>query len=93
MTAAEAMACGIPVITTNVAGVSALMDEQREALITSVNNPLLLAQKIEQLLFQPDVRHDLRDALRENVENLTWETTADALIQIYQQVTALQANV
>ena len=77
MTAAEAMACGVPVITTNVAGVSTLMDDQREALITSVNNPLLLAQKIEQLLFQPDVRQKLRGALRENVENLTWETTAE----------------
>ncbi|MEO8392264.1 MAG: glycosyltransferase [Chloroflexota bacterium] len=93
MTAAEAMACGIPVITTNVAGVSALMDDQREALITSVNNPLLLAQKIEQLLFQPEVRQELRSALRENVENLTWDTTADALIEIYQQLTLVQSSV
>jgi D-inositol-3-phosphate glycosyltransferase len=92
MTAAEAMACGVPVITTNVAGVSTLMDEQREALITSVNNPLLLAQKIEQLLFRPEVRQELRRSLRENVENLTWETTADALIAIYQQLTALQLS-
>ncbi len=92
MTAAEAMACGVPVITTNVAGVSTLMDDQRDALITSVNNPLLLAQKIEQLLLRPEVRQELRDSLRENVENLTWDTTADALIAIYQQVTALQMS-
>ena len=90
MTAAEAMACGVPVVTTNVAGVSTLMDDQREALITSVSNPLLLAQKIEQLLFQPEVRQKLRGALRENVENLTWDRTADALICIYQQLTNLQ---
>jgi D-inositol-3-phosphate glycosyltransferase len=83
MTAAEAMACGVPVITTNVAGVSMLMDDQRDALITSVNNPLLLAEKIEQLLFQPDVRETLREALRDNVERLTWDTTADALIDLY----------
>lgn len=90
MTAAEAMSCGVPVITTNVAGVSMLMDDQREALITSVNNPLLLSQKIEQLLFQPEIRETLRGELRENVENLTWETTADTLIGIYQQLTVLQ---
>jgi glycosyltransferase involved in cell wall biosynthesis len=77
------MACGVPVITTNVAGVSMLMDDQRDALITSVNNPLLLAEKIEQLLFQPDVRETLREALRDNVERLTWDTTADALIDLY----------
>ena len=93
MTAAEAMACGVPVITTNVAGVSTLMDDQRDALITSVNNPLLLAQKIEQLLFQPDVRQELRSALRENVENLTWDTTADALIEIYDQLTIVPSSV
>jgi D-inositol-3-phosphate glycosyltransferase len=92
MTAAEAMACGVPVITTNVAGVSMLMDEQRDALITSANNPLLLAQKIEQLLFQPEVRKALRGELRENVENLTWETTADALIDIYNQLTVPQST-
>jgi D-inositol-3-phosphate glycosyltransferase len=90
MTAAEAMACGVPVVTTNVAGVSTLMDDQHEALITSVSNPLLLAQKIEQLLFQPEVRQKLSDELRQNVENLTWDTTADALICIYQQLTTLQ---
>ena len=86
MTAAEAMACGVPVITTNVAGVSTLMDDQRESLILSVNNPLLLAQKIEQLLYQPNVRQKLCGALRENVKNVTWETTADALIDIYKRL-------
>jgi D-inositol-3-phosphate glycosyltransferase len=92
MTAAEAMACGIPVITSNVAGVSTLMDDQREALIMSVNNPLLLSQKIEQLLFQPEVRQKLRGALRENVGNLTWDATADALIDIYQNLVTLQPS-
>ena len=92
MTAVEAMACGIPVITTNVAGVSMLMDDQREALITSANNPLLLAQKIEQLLFQPDVRQELRVTLRENVEALSWDTTADGVIGIYNRLTASQPS-
>ncbi|HVU10666.1 MAG TPA: glycosyltransferase [Phototrophicaceae bacterium] len=93
MTAAEAMACGVPVITTNVAGVSTLMDDQRDALITSVSNPLGLAQKIEQLLLQPDVRRDLRSALRDNVKNLTWDAAADGAIDIYQQLTVLQSCV
>mgnify|MGYP005841579295 CR=1 FL=1 len=92
MTAAEAMACGVPVITTNVAGVSMLMDDQREALITSANNPLLLADKIEQLLFQPEMRQALRGELRENVENLTWETTADAIIDIYNHLIVPQSS-
>lgn len=92
MTAAEAMACGVPVITTNVAGVSMLMDDQREALITSANNPLLLAQKIEQLLLQPEMRQSLRDELRENVETLTWETTADAIIDIYNHLIVPQSS-
>lgn len=87
MTAAEAMACGVPVITTNVAGVSTLMDDQLEALILSVNNPLLLAQKIEQLLYQPNVRQKLCGALRANVKNVTWDNTADALIEIYKRLT------
>src|SRR5260221_172556 len=50
MAAAEAMACGTPVIMTNVTGISRLLDEKHTGLVTTVNNPLLLASQIEHVL-------------------------------------------
>ena len=50
ITAVEAMACGTPVITTDVTGVSRLIDKKHSNLITSANNPIGLARRISALL-------------------------------------------
>lgn len=73
MVAAEAMACGTPVITTNVTGISKLVDERRAALITSVNNPLLLANQITTLLTNKDLYRQASKNGLENVKDLHWD--------------------
>lgn len=87
MAALEAMSCGVPVITTNAAGISSLIDERHDALITSVNNPLLLANQIEYFLKTPQKRDTLGAQLRENVSDLTWESVATGVSAVYDQVT------
>ncbi|MEK7592279.1 MAG: glycosyltransferase, partial [Patescibacteria group bacterium] len=47
MVALEAMACGVPVIMTNVSGITGILDEKHTSLVTSAQNPLLLASQIE----------------------------------------------
>lgn len=86
MAAAEAMACGTPVITTNVAGISSLIAEKYELLLTSVNNPLLLASQMELLLTDPP-KHDQisRDVFRK-VQELNWPNITNKIIQLYQTV-------
>lgn len=84
MAAAEAMACGIPIITTNVTGISSLIDEKHEVLLTSVNNPLLLASQMEALLTDRE-QHDLisRDVF-ETVQDLNWQTITRKIIDLYE---------
>jgi D-inositol-3-phosphate glycosyltransferase len=84
MAAAEAMACGVPVITTNATGVSSLIDEQHNLLITSVNNPLLLASQMELLLTNPDKRREISRNVYEKVQDLDWTTIASRVIHLYE---------
>lgn len=84
MAAAEAMACGVPIITTNVTGISSLIDAKHALLLTSVNNPLLLASQMEALLTDQE-QHDLisRDVY-ETVQDLNWQTITQQIIDLYQ---------
>lgn len=85
MVAAEAMACGTPVITTNVAGISSLIDEKHELLITSVNNPLLLATQIELLLTDTAKRAQISRNVLRKVKDLNWRTIASQIVSVYEE--------
>jgi D-inositol-3-phosphate glycosyltransferase len=83
MAALEAMACGVPVITTNVTGISSLVDEKHASLITTVNNPLLLASQIEYFLRQPQKREEVGASLRKHVMDLSWSHIAKKITAVY----------
>lgn len=80
ITAVEAMASGVPVITTDVTGVSDIFDEKHSFLITSANNPILLAEKIEQLLSDEKKYARLSRELSENVQDLSWAHAASQFV-------------
>lgn len=83
--ALEAMGCGTPVITSNVAGVASIIDEAHGSLITTVNNPLLLASQIEHLLLDEKEHNRLSKILVKSVSNLTWENTAKRISKYYEE--------
>ncbi|MBK8025304.1 MAG: glycosyltransferase [Chloroflexi bacterium] len=84
MAAAEAMACGVPVITTNVTGISSLIDDAHELLITSVNNPLLLASQMADLLTDAPAREQISRTVYQKVQDLAWRNIADRIVTLYQ---------
>ena len=87
MAALEAMACGVPVITTNVAGISSFLDERHKPLVTSAHNPLLLAARMEDLLENDHKRAQLGRDIHDKVQDLTWERIAEKIAAIYQKIT------
>src|SRR6266568_5523430 len=82
ITAVEAMACGVPVITTDVTGVSKLIDEKHSILITSANNPIGLAQRIKMLLCDEKEYEKLSHSVAQNVRDLSWDNAADQFISL-----------
>jgi D-inositol-3-phosphate glycosyltransferase len=82
ITALEAMACGVPVITTDVTGVSDLFDKKHHALITSANNPLLLADKMKNLLSDEQKYEHASTVVYNTVRDLSWENVAERYMQI-----------
>lgn len=92
MAAAEAMACGTPVITTNVAGISSLIDEKHELLITSVNNPLLLASQMELLLTDEQKHDQVSRNVVSKVKDLNWVTITADVVTLYEGMLAYDAR-
>jgi D-inositol-3-phosphate glycosyltransferase len=86
MVALESMACGIPVITTNVAGVSSIIDSKHPSLITSVNNPLLLASQMEYLLTNKKAHMQLSKDLLKNIKNFSWENVGERVVKVYNEI-------
>lgn len=79
MSAFEAISCGVPVITSNVAGISGLLSDEFPSPITSVNNPLLLASQIRKVLKNPSSARRSSGML----SNHTWSGVAARMLSVY----------
>ncbi|NET32947.1 MAG: glycosyltransferase family 4 protein [Cyanothece sp. SIO1E1] len=63
----EAMAMEIPVVSTNISGISELVTTNRNGLLVPERDAVVLAQVMETLLRHPDLRQRLGKAGRESV--------------------------
>lgn len=82
MVALEAIACGTPVITTNVTGIATLIDKKYSKFIVPANNPLVLASQIEKTLQQFE-NQDIKQQLTESIHTFTWEGIAKKIALYY----------
>lgn len=84
LVALEAMACGLPVIATNVGGISEIMKEECGKLVPP-NSPDVLAEAI--LEFSRRDLASLRRDLRVMVEQEhSWDRNVEKLIEIYEEL-------
>jgi D-inositol-3-phosphate glycosyltransferase len=86
MTALEAMACGIPVIASNVTGVADIIDEKHDYLTTTVNNPLLLASQIQSLLTDEATHKKVSDDVLKDSSEFSWKNTAGRFIKLFESL-------
>jgi glycosyltransferase involved in cell wall biosynthesis len=84
LVALEAMACGVPVIATNVGGISEVMKEGSGKLV-SPNSPDSLAEAI--LEFSHSDLLALKNDLRKMVEQkYSWDRNVEKLVEIYEEL-------
>lgn len=86
MVSLETMACGTPVITTNVTGVSRLIGRNHPKMVLSANDPLLLADRIEHLIIQSKHRRVTQEKLQESITQYTWRHAAHVTQSVYQKI-------
>lgn len=69
----EAMALGLPVVTTNVGGLPFLLEDQKEALLVAPDSADDMRTAIQSLLESPSLTQKITTAARQKVEKFDWE--------------------
>ena len=84
----EALACGVPVVSTNVGGIPALLRHDATALLVPPGDAPAMAQAILGLLREPGRARALADAGRAHAARFDWATVAPQLTAHYRRIRA-----
>lgn len=83
----EAMACGLPVIASDLPGVRSVFHNGKEGLFSQASNALDLAQKIDEILLDEEKREIMSINARLLAEDrYSWEKIADAVLDEFSQL-------
>jgi glycosyltransferase involved in cell wall biosynthesis len=89
MPVAEAMACGLPVITSKFAGVPSLIDDGIDGFVLPDPHDVeSLAKLIRMLYEKPELRSRMGQAAAKIILEWTWERNAGAIWQLLQEASA-----
>lgn len=84
ITPLEAMACGIPVIGSNVGGIKYSVADNKTGFLVPPHEPELLAEKINHLLSDARLYESMcRNAIKHVKNYFTWSKVATAVHQVY----------
>ncbi len=87
--ALEAMAVGVPIVSTDVVGLRGILEHERNAVLVPVGNPRALAAGIERLLDDPALRARLVCAGKQDFgSRFTLDVAAQKLAAFYEGVIA-----
>lgn len=82
----EAMACGKPVVSSEISGIPIVVQNDKTGLLVEQKNPDALAAAITSLLKNPEKREQFGRAAQQRIRHeLTWAKTIEQFIEIYQQ--------
>jgi D-inositol-3-phosphate glycosyltransferase len=86
MVAIEAMACGTPVIASDVGGLSFSIEDGYNGYLVPGRNPQALADKIILLLKYKALREQLSEQAQTWVSRYSWVNIADELLEVFERV-------
>ena len=87
ITPLESMACGTPVIGSNVGGIKSTIIDGKTGFLVPPNNPAMLAQRIIELLSSNTLMAYFQEnAIRHVNENLTWMKATHLTAHMYERI-------
>jgi D-inositol-3-phosphate glycosyltransferase len=88
MVALEAMACGVPVVASQVGGLAFLVRDGVTGFTVPVDDPLALAEKLELLITNPELRQRLGEQAAGQARAYAWEVIAGRILHVYHDLLA-----
>lgn len=88
MVVSEAMASGLPVITTSVSGVSAIVTPESGIVLTDSEDVQSLTDALVLLADNPKIRESMGLAARAIAEQHSWTSKANAYVDIFESLRA-----
>jgi glycosyltransferase involved in cell wall biosynthesis len=79
----EAMACGVPIVSTNVGGVPYLVEDERTALLVAARDPEAMAAAILRLCSDRALASRLREAGLALAQTYGWHKVRDRWFDVY----------
>lgn len=88
MVALEAMACGTPVVASQVGGLAFLVQDGYTGYTVPVDEPHALADRLTTLLQDPELRAQMGRQAANFAKQFGWEQITKQIINLYQEVTS-----
>ncbi len=88
MVALEAMACGTPVIATEVGGLAFVVREGETGYLIPVDDPEALCDRLLRLMTDPELRFRLGRRAAEYARGYSWEIITERLVDVYRELIA-----
>ncbi len=88
----EALASGVPVVSTNVGGVPYMVEDGKTALLVAPAAPEAMAAAILRVLDQPALAASLREAGLRYVQQYAWNSVRPRLLGVYRALLAPAAR-
>ncbi|MBI4312631.1 MAG: glycosyltransferase [Chloroflexi bacterium] len=86
LVALEAMACGTPVVASRVAGLQAIVKDNRSGYLVAWHCPDAYADRLEVLLSNDALRHSMGKQARQAAVDMSWDRTAQGVAAVYAEL-------
>lgn len=83
MVALEAMACGTPVVASQVGGLAFLVQDGQTGYVVPDGDPRALGDRLRMLLSQPELRRKLGEQAAVYAKNYAWTEIAGRILEVY----------